>query len=104
MVQVIPFEDPGDYKRTLHRIKRLWREGAVEILPHAQRRMIERRIEMTDIEHLIRYGCIVDHSKDRENWRYVVEGRTVDGTKADVVVEIDVALLIVTVRGRKRGR
>lgn len=97
MGQVIPLEDPQNYKIAFQRIKRLWNEGHVEILPHAQKRMTQRRLDTNDIQHIIRYGRIVEHSQPREFWRYNIAGTSVDGKKATCVVEVNDNLIIVTV-------
>ncbi len=100
---VVPIQDPTNFKRVEQRIRKLWEEGDVKILPHATTRMQERKIETTDIRHVIRYGRVVDHSKPADLWRYEIEGKTVEGTKASVVVEIDGMLIVVTVKtARKR--
>jgi hypothetical protein len=95
---VVPIQDPTNYRRVQERIRKLWEEGAVEILPHAALRMKERKMEITDVYNVIRYGRVTEHSKPGELWRYVVEGKTVEGTKAGVVVEIDGTLIVVTMR------
>lgn len=97
MAHVVPFEDPTNYRRVERRVRALWDEGDVEIAPHAQKRMRERKLEMTDIQNVLRYGRVVEHSRPAELWRYAIEGKSVDGTKAKVVVEIDGSLVIVTV-------
>jgi Domain of unknown function (DUF4258) len=95
---VVPIQDPANYRRVQERIRKLWEEGDVEILPHAVLRMKERKIEITDVYSVIRYGRVIEHSKPGDLWRYVVEGKTVEGAKAGVVVEIDGTLMVVTVR------
>jgi hypothetical protein len=93
---VIPIEDPANYTRAHQRIKKLWNEGEVEFVIHAKGRMSERALDVTDIQHLIKYGGIVDHSKPGNLWRYVIEGRTIDGTRGRVVVGINGSLVVVT--------
>lgn len=80
---------PLSYRRAMERIRTLWNEGLVEIDPyHAQVRMRERGFDMLDLEHLIRYGRVVEHSKPGRLWRYKVEGTSVEGERAACVVEI----------------
>lgn len=98
MVEVVPFEDPANYGRVEQRIRKLWKEGQVAITTHAQQRMKERKVDITDVQQVLRYGSVVDHSFGRDLWRYVVSGKTVEGTRTTVVVEIDGAMIIVTVR------
>lgn len=89
--------DPTNYKSALQRIKKLWSEGRTEIRHHAQLRMGQRAIEINDIQNVIRYGRIVEHSKPIELWRYTILGKAVDGARTKVVAEIDGKLIIVTV-------
>ena len=94
---VIPMPGPGDYRRIQQRIKKLWTEGNTEITYHAQQRMKERRFDITDIQNVIRYGRIVEHSKPGTFWRYTLSGKAVDGDPLKCVVEINGNLIIVTV-------
>ena len=53
---------------------------------------------MLDMQHVIRYGYVVEHSKPGQLWRYTVEGTSVDGEQVACVVEINGNLIsIVTV-------
>jgi hypothetical protein len=103
MAQVVPFEAPENYRRVERRIKTLWESGHTEISVHAQERMKLRNLDMPDVQNVIRYGRVVDHSKPANLWRYVIEGKSVDGKKTSVVVEINGALTIVTVMRRAEG-
>lgn len=88
---------PLSARRAMERIRALWKEGLFEILSHAQERMRQRHIDMQDIAHLIRFGRVVEHSKLGQQWRYKIEGVSVDGEKSVGVVEINGTLVIVTV-------
>ena len=92
MGEVMALHDPLNYRRVLLRIKKLWDEGSVVVLPHAQTQMQARGLDLLDVQHVIRYGRITDHSRPGELWRYKVAGMAVDGQ-----------LFIVTVIGG-RGR
>ncbi len=89
--------DPTNYKWAHQRIKKLWSEGNTEIRPHAQLRMGQRDIDILDIQNVIRYGRIIEHSKPAQLWRYTILGKAVDGAGMKVVVEINGSLIIVTV-------
>src|SRR2546430_1195319 len=104
MAEVVPFEDPADYRRAHRRIKKCWETGDVEFWDHAQKRMREDRLDSNDVQHVVRYGRIVDHSHPNAAWRYVLEGRAVDGSKVKVVVEVNGMLAIVTVVNPKRRK
>jgi len=98
--KVSSLEDrPLSYRRAMERIRLLWKDGLFLITPHAQKRMRERGFDTPDIEHLIHYGHVVDHSKPGGLWRYKVQGRLVDGEGASCVVEINGNLIVVTVIG-----
>ncbi len=88
---------PLSPKRAMERIRALWRDGNVEWWSYAERRLSERKLDMLDVEHLIRYGRVTEHSHPGRLWRYKVEGRAVDGERIACVVEINGNLIIVTV-------
>lgn len=97
MAEADSFLDPTDYKAVVIRIRRIWNEGTTVFTSHAQDAMEERGIHELDIQHVIRFGEIKEHTKPGELWRYRVEGETVDGDWLGVIVEINGSLIIVTV-------
>lgn len=97
MGEIALFEDAADYQRVIIRIRRLWNEGAFEILPHAQERLLERGLDVLDIQHCIRFGKIKEHNKPIELWRYKIKGKAVDGEPMACIVEINGSLIVVTV-------
>ena len=105
MGNVVPLVDPQDYKRVHQRIKRLWREGNYEPLPHAQERMQQRSIDILDIQNVLLYGRVTEHSLPGEQWRYTVQGLSVEGIRLACVVEINGSLTLVSVVdvSRRRG-
>lgn len=99
MAKAVPLKDPTNYRRVHERIKALWETG--NFIPHAEGRMRTRKLEVTDIQHVIKTGRIVEHSKPGELWRYKIEGLSVDGKKIACVVEINDALEVIAVmRGK----
>lgn len=95
--------EPSDYVWAKRRIKRLWDEGNFILLPHARKRMVERELDILDIQNVIRYGNIVEHSKPDNLWRYKVAGKALTGRIASVLVETDIhSLIVVTVLGRRK--
>lgn len=104
MAVVIPLDDPANYKLVLIRIKRLYRDGYILILPHALRRMAERHFETTDLQHVILTGRIVDHSRPQNYWRYVVRGKPPDGKEVDCVLEINDRLIVISIYFSARRR
>lgn len=96
MAEIVPITDAADYVAVHRRIKKFWTQGQVLISTHAQDRMDGRKIGILDVEHVIKYGSVVDHSKPGELWRYTVRGTLVDGGGIDCVVEINGRLILVT--------
>jgi 1,6-anhydro-N-acetylmuramate kinase len=88
---------PLSYRQAMERARTLWKDGVVEILPHAQERMRQRRLDRNDLASIIRHGRVVQHSKPGQLWRYTIIGRSVDGEHASCVVEMSDSLIIVTV-------
>src|SRR5262245_60869090 len=97
MARIYTMFGQDEYKRVHQRIKKLLEEGKTEITYHAQKRMKERNIDITDVQYVIRYGRITEHSKPMTFWRYTIVGKAVDGDGVKCVVEIDGSLIIVTV-------
>lgn len=98
MGEIIPLpEGPLHQKRAMERIKALWKEGTVIWTHHAESVMRMRKLEITDVQHIIRYGRVTEHSRGRHHWRYTVEGTSVDGDPAACSVEINGMLVVVTV-------
>ena len=102
MAKIIPLRDPTNYRRVYERIKGLWNEGKVVIQPHAKDQMRRRRLHTPDVDYVIRTGRIVGHSRPHTWWRYVIDGRSVDGTRMRCVVEINGQLVLVTVIDRSQ--
>lgn len=100
--KVLKFDDPSNYRRAEERIRKLFQEGLVRWTHHVQERMKRRKLTAVHIEHAIRYGQIIEHSKPEQLWRYTLSGKWVSEPtqrKRDlrVVVEIDGRLIIITV-------
>lgn len=103
MGNVVLLYEPSDYKWAQRRIKRLWDEGNFILHPHARKRMTERDLDVLDIQHIIRYGQVTDHSMPKDLWRYKVVGKALDNRKASALIEIDIhSLIVVTVLGRRK--
>lgn len=104
MGELIHLHDPNNYSLVMARIKRLWKEGYVQIIYHARRREKERELDDLDVNHIINYGKVVEHSCPVKLWRYTIEGLSVDGARACCVVEIDDNnLIVITVFKRNTG-
>jgi hypothetical protein len=101
MDRVIPLHDPANYAVVIARIRKIFKNGIVIILPHAQRRMRLRNIDNNDIRHIILYGKIVKHELPvgATNIRYTIRGEALSGNRRFIscAVEVTGHLLIVTV-------
>ncbi len=97
MGTVVPFDDPADYARVHRRIQRLWEEGTFMILPHAQLRMNQRKVDVLDLQNIVLRGSIVSHDRQGEQWRYRIQGATVAGSTASCVVALEGQVLVVSV-------
>lgn len=107
MGEVVPLEDPLNYRRVMQRIRKLLEEGTLYIPPHARQEMARDGLDETDVINMIRTGFIKpnSHSNPHGYWRYVVEGSSVDKGRASCVVELERKLVVVTVfalKGRPR--
>ncbi len=90
-------EDPTAYRAILRAAQRLWSEGEVLILPHAEDEMMEEGIQIQDVKNTIFRGRIRSHELVVDVYRHRVKGKTLDGEAAECVVEIGGRLVIVTV-------
>ena len=97
-----PIYDPLNYKRVMWRIKKIWEEGSVKFVHHANEQMKKRGLDVSDVENISRYGRIVEHSQPAELWRYKIEGLSLDHGKAACIVELNKRLIIITVISIKR--
>ncbi len=95
MGTVVPFEDPSDYARIHRRIKRLWEEGTYIITPYAQGRMRKRKIDMLDLQNIIRDGSIISHDRQGNQWRYRIQGAKVAGPTASCIVAIEGQVVVI---------
>ncbi len=81
------------------RIQRLWHEGIVEFSPHATKRLQERGLDANDIQHVVRYGTVIQGGSSdfpATPRRFILEGNAVDGELMVCVVDIDGSLVVVT--------
>lgn len=94
-LKVIELRDrPLAHPTAMTRIRLLWRDGKFTWGPHVEERLTRRRLDMTDVENIIRYGTVVEHSKPGMNWRYKIDGPTVEQKRGGVACEIDGELLV----------
>lgn len=92
--------DPTNYRRVAEKIRKMFRDGPVKWLRHAKSRMSERKITAVHVEHVIRYGQIIEHSQPGDLWRYTLTGTLFTENprrEVKVVVEVNDKLIIITV-------
>lgn len=90
---------PLGERRLKAAIKERWNNNAVIIRHHARKRMAERNITVQDMKNILWYGQLVDRSMPEGTWRYKIKGHTLNSKQGSCVVEIEDALIIVTVIG-----
>ena len=99
MVKTSDSGSPSDYRAAKVRMKRIWNEGVVKWGHHAQLHMHHEGIDDTDVHHVIKFGRITGH-EDSEyegyRYRYILRGKSVDGFRMRVVVDLDDQMMIVT--------
>ncbi len=96
-------ERPLSNEAAAKRIRKLWAEGKVTWSPHAEERLLGRGLNMLDVEHIVRYGRVIENSRPGNRWRYKMQGRTVEGKGASAVFELAGDLLaVVTVMLSRR--
>ncbi len=97
MGEVVSIDDPSNYEVVSLRLRKLLSHGDYEIKPHARQRMRERGYLIGDIEYVLRFGIIVSHVFKNGALRWKVRGKTVERKSATCVIEMDGALIVVTV-------
>lgn len=82
--------------------------GKVVPRKHLKKRLKERRLTMQDVLYVLKSGAIYDEPEldiRTNNWKYKVEGITIDEKpiKVPVVIIGDSIFLLTVLIGRKRG-
>ncbi len=87
--------------RILKRMRELVRRRRYVLTTHADQEADEDGLSILDIESAVLTGAVVERQKDRETheWKYVVQGQTLDGRGAVVVAKFGLlgSLYILTV-------
>lgn len=81
-------DHPLSHGQAKTHIRQLWETGYVTWTTHAQNRMKQRHLSMSDIEYIVRYGYVTEHSHPGRYWRYKFVGKTVEGESLACVIEI----------------
>jgi hypothetical protein len=71
-------------------MRRLVREGQYVVTVHGVEAMEDDELTVFDVERCLLRGSIVERQRDRQrrDWKYLVQGRAVDGTARVVVGKI----------------
>ena len=78
------------FDRILRRMRALIRASEYVLTVHAADEIEADRLSVFDVEHCVLTGRIVKRQRGRVTgeWKYLVEGRTLRGTRATVVAKI----------------
>ena len=89
------------YEKILEEICYLIRSKRYVMTIHAEEEMSDDELTIFDIEHVILTGKIIERQKDKISyeWKYIVEGNTLNTETATVVAKISLTqkLVIITV-------
>jgi hypothetical protein len=89
------------FKRVLQRMRELVKAGQYVLTIHGADEMDADGLTIYDVEHCILSGRITRRQRERttDEWKYLVEGRTLAGGRAVVVAKIGPTgkLLFITV-------
>ena len=78
------------FDRVLRRMQALVRASEYVVTLHGHEEMEADGLTLYDVEHVILSGRIVERQRDQRTheWKYLVEGETLDGDAAMVVSKI----------------
>jgi hypothetical protein len=71
-------------------IRKAWSRGRLHVGTHIKKRMAQRKVDMLDLENVIRNGVVSSskYDEDYKNWKYRMVG-TSDGRKIEVIIALD---------------
>ena len=71
-------------------IQKSWSGGRVHVGTHIKNRMIERNVDMIDLENVIRNGVVrgTEYCEAYKNWKYRMVGAS-DAKRIEVVIALD---------------
>lgn len=78
-------------KQAERKINEIARFGFITPTDHLTDRMQERDYDSQDLEQILSFGKVKkppEYDKEHSQWKYKVEGNTIEGEKATVVVAI----------------
>jgi len=90
----------------MERCRTLWKEGKFTWVRHAEERLSALGWDITDVENMIRYGRVIEHSKPGDFWRYKLEGPNAERQTGGLAYEFHGELLVlvsVMMKGKWRN-
>lgn len=89
------------YERILQQMREKIRNRQYVMTLHAEEEMDEDELSIFDVESVILTGEITERQRDSETteWKYIIEGETIEGSIACAVGKISVTskLVIITI-------
>jgi hypothetical protein len=83
----------------LIKFKECIRENRYIVTLHGEEEMDEDELSIFDIERAILTGVIIERQKnsDKREWKYIIRGQTIDGTKIAVVAKLSPTSMMVII-------
>ena len=87
------------YERILQQMREKIRSRQYVMTLHAEEEMDEDELSIFDVESLVLTGKITERQKDSETaeWKYIIEGETIEGSIACAVGKISVTSMLVII-------
>ena len=89
------------YDRILRQMRDKIRARQYVMTIHAEEEMADDNLSIFDVERVVLTGSIIERQKDQDTaeWKYLVEGETINSNRAVVVAKISITnkLVIITV-------
>lgn len=87
------------HERILQQMREKIRNRQYVMTLHAEEEMDEDELSIFDIESLVLTGKITERQKDSETaeWKYIIEGETIEGSIASAVGKISVTSMLVII-------
>ncbi len=87
------------YYNTLEKIREYIRFNRYVMTIHAEEEMSDDNLTIFDVEHVIFTGKIIERQRDNISleWKYIIEGNTLDKSIATVVTKISITKKVVII-------
>ena len=83
----------------INRFKECIRENRYVVTLHGEEEMDEDELSIFDVERAILTGVIIERQKDKDEWKYIIRGETIDGSVIEIVSKLSQTgkMVIITV-------